>query len=214
MWCSSVTPIEHRDTQITQGPHKKKNGMASLAPDDKSGFRAPSRHITTHDKEGGSKFLPDNVIPADLTWQQFSPEIFGTLPWGTTTSPARMSDGADLEAYTSGTLNPADIVTKNGTNMRLFDFAPGFKSEMHRTDSVDYSIVLLGTIENQVDDGEVRVGKPGDIFIQRGTNHLWQNPSATEWTRMCFFVVAADAVMVGGKELETTASVESASGNK
>nr|OQO20969.1 hypothetical protein B0A51_10246 [Rachicladosporium sp. CCFEE 5018] len=188
--------------------------MASLSPDDKSGYRAPSRHITTHDEEGVSKFLPDDVISANPSWGQFSPHTFGTLLWGTGTSPAKMSDDADVLAFTSGTLNPSDIVTKNGTNLRLFDFAPGFKSEMHRTNSVDYSIVLLGTIENQVDDGDIRVGKPGDVFIQRGTNHLWRNPSETDWTRMAFFVVAADPVVVGGKELETTTSVESTSGEK
>ncbi|TKA64872.1 hypothetical protein B0A55_11883 [Friedmanniomyces simplex] len=188
--------------------------MASLLHNDKSGFRAPSRHITTHDEEGVSKFVPEQNVSADATWQEFSPEVFSSLLWGTTTSPALMTNDADLKAYTSGTIKPSEIVTKNGTNMRLFDFAPGFKSEMHRTDSVDCSIVILGTIENQVDGGEVRVGKPGDVFIQRGTKHLWRNPSETEWTRMCFFVVAADPLVVGGKELEAITSVDSGLGDK
>ncbi|KAK3630740.1 hypothetical protein LTR56_017297 [Elasticomyces elasticus] len=188
--------------------------MASLPPNDRSAFPVPTRHITTHDKEGISKFLPEQVTSTDPTWMQFSPQIFSTMLYGTTSSPAVMTDDADLKAYTSGTLKASDIVTKNGTNMRLFDFAPGFKSDMHRTNSIDYAMVLHGTIESQLDGEEVRVGKPGDVFIQRGTNHLWRNPSETEWTRMAFFVVAADPVVVGGKALETIKSVDASVGGK
>jgi hypothetical protein len=144
--------------------------MASLPPNDRSAFPVPTRHITTHDKEGISKFLPEQVTSTDPTWMQFSPQIFSTMLYGTTSSPAVMTDDVDLKAYTSGTLKASDIVTKNGTNMRLFDFAPGFKSDMHRTDSIDYAMVLHGTIESQLDGEEVRVGKPGDVFIQRGTS--------------------------------------------
>ncbi|KAK5713125.1 hypothetical protein LTR15_011487 [Elasticomyces elasticus] len=188
--------------------------MAPFTPNDRSDFPVPNRHITTHDKEGISIFLPEQVISPDPTWLQFSPQIFSTMLYGTTSSPAVTTDDADLKAYTSGTLKPSDIVTKNGTNMRLFDFAPGFKSDMHRTDSIDYAMVLYGTIENHLDGEEVRVGKPGDVFIQRGTNHLWRNPSETEWTRMAFFVVAADLVVVGGKALETIKSVDASVGGK
>jgi quercetin dioxygenase-like cupin family protein len=182
---------------------------ALLPPNNKSGFRAPSRHISTHDDKGISKFVPEHIVPVNAPWQDFGPN-FSSLLWATMTSPAQMTDEADLKAYTSGMVKPSEIVTKNGTNMRLFDFAPGFQSEMHRTDSIDYSIVILGTIESQVDGGEVRVGKPGDVFIQRGTNHQWRNPSKTEWTRMCFFVVAADQLVVAGEELEAITSVDSA----
>src|SRR6476620_1600744 len=118
--------------------------MASLLPNDKSGFRAPSRHITSHDQNAVSKFVPEEVIATDATWQEFSPQLFSSMLWGTTTSPATMTDDADLKAYASGTLKPTDIVTNNGTNMRLLGVAPSFQSEMHRTDSIDYSIVILG----------------------------------------------------------------------
>ncbi|KAK0255792.1 hypothetical protein B0A54_11050 [Friedmanniomyces endolithicus] len=188
--------------------------MASLPPNNKSGFRAPSRHITTHDDHGASKFLPEHTVPTAAPWQEFSPETFSSMLYGTTTSPAQLTNDADLKAYTSGAIKPSDIVTKNGTNMRLFDFGPEFKSDMHRTDSIDYSIVISGTIENEVESGEVRVGKPGDVFVQRGTQHAWRNPSETEWTRMCFFVVAAEPVVVGGKELGGITSVDLSVGKK
>ena len=51
---------------------------------------------------------------------------------------------------------------------------------MHRTDSVDYAIVLMGELVAIMDDDET-VMRAGDILIQRGTNHAWANRSG----RMC-----------------------------
>lgn len=45
---------------------------------------------------------------------------------------------------------------------------------MHRTDSVDYAIILQGEIDMLLDDSEVHL-KAGDIVVQRGTNHAWAN---------------------------------------
>lgn len=113
-----------------------------------------------------------------------------------------MTDDADMKAYDSGMIKPSEAVTPNGTNVRFFDFAPGFESAMHRSHSIDYGVVIHGTIEGRMDSGEFRVGRPGDIFIQRGTNHVWRNPSKSEWTRMCFVVAAAEPVIVGGDKLK------------
>jgi quercetin dioxygenase-like cupin family protein len=173
----------------------------SLSANNKSGFRAPSRHITTHDEKGVSKFVPEHVVSSDGSWTEIGPGVFQYVPWGTTTSPAQMNGDADLKAYTSGEVKTSQIVTPNGTNVRMLDFAPGFESAMHRTYSIDYGVVIHGTVEGQMDGGELRVGKPGDIFIQRGTNHLWRNPSKTEWTRMCFIVAAAEPLLVAGQKL-------------
>jgi hypothetical protein len=47
---------------------------------------------------------------------------------------------------------------------------------MHRTETVDYGIVLSGEIYLIVDHGEI-LCRQGDIIIQRGTNHAWANRS-------------------------------------
>lgn len=47
---------------------------------------------------------------------------------------------------------------------------------MHRTETIDYGIVLLGEIYLIVDRGEI-LCRQGDIVIQRGTNHAWANRS-------------------------------------
>lgn len=60
---------------------------------------------------------------------------------------------------------------------------------MHTTDTVDYAIVLSGEIYAVVDEGETLM-KAGDILIQRGTSHSWDNRS-DEVCRVLF-------VMMGG----------------
>jgi mannose-6-phosphate isomerase-like protein (cupin superfamily) len=47
---------------------------------------------------------------------------------------------------------------------------------MHRTETIDYAIVLSGEITMLLDDSEVLL-KAGDILVQCGTNHAWANRS-------------------------------------
>jgi len=45
---------------------------------------------------------------------------------------------------------------------------------MHKTDTLDYAIVIEGEIDMLMDDTSVHL-KAGDVLIQRGTNHAWSN---------------------------------------
>ena len=47
---------------------------------------------------------------------------------------------------------------------------------MHRTVSMNYGVVLEDAVELELDLGEKRQFPRGDIFVQRGTTHLWRNP--------------------------------------
>lgn len=60
---------------------------------------------------------------------------------------------------------------------------------MHETDTVDYAIVLAGELWAVMDDGETLL-KAGDILIQRGTNHGWENRSAA-MARVAFVLIDA-----------------------
>ena len=51
--------------------------------------------------------------------------------------------------------------------------APG----MHRTETIDYIIVLDGEIDLELDDGETTSLKQHDVVIQNGTRHAWRNRS-------------------------------------
>ena len=61
---------------------------------------------------------------------------------------------------------------------------------MHRTETVDYAIVMSGEIDMQLDDSEVHV-TAGDVLVQRGTNHAWAN-RGTETCRIAFILVDAE----------------------
>jgi mannose-6-phosphate isomerase-like protein (cupin superfamily) len=58
---------------------------------------------------------------------------------------------------------------------------------MHRTETIDYGIVLEGEITLLVDVGEVTV-RAGDIIVQRGTNHGWANRSGRN-CRIAFILI-------------------------
>jgi quercetin dioxygenase-like cupin family protein len=65
----------------------------------------------------------------------------------------------------------------NGTKARIVHFEPHARSPMHRTESVDYGIVLAGTVVLILDGGGETELHPGDVVVQRGTDHAWANPS-------------------------------------
>ena len=58
---------------------------------------------------------------------------------------------------------------------------------MHRTETVDYALVLEGEIYLVLDDSEVLL-KAGDVVVQRGTDHAWANRS-DKVARMAFILV-------------------------
>jgi len=70
-------------------------------------------------------------------------------------------------------------------------------SPVHRTQSVDYGIVLSGEVVLVLDDSET-VLQAGDVVVQRGTNHRWENRSA-HTARMAFILVdgAFTAELIG-----------------
>ena len=59
---------------------------------------------------------------------------------------------------------------------------------MHRTQTIDYAIVVKGTVVLVLDDGERRVLNEGDVVVQRGTSHSWRNESK-DWARTYFVVI-------------------------
>jgi quercetin dioxygenase-like cupin family protein len=70
---------------------------------------------------------------------------------------------------------------------------------MHRTETVDYVIVIDGEIEMDMDDSTVQL-KAGDILIQRGTNHAWANRSGKP-ARVAFVLVDAQPLGIGSPVL-------------
>lgn len=99
---------------------------------------------------------------------------------------------------------PLGLVNPLGSVCRIVDTAPGYITPMHRTMSVDYGVVIVGEMELQLDGGEKRILKAGDVVVQRGTMHAWRNPDDKAWSRMMFVMLGlgeGGAVNVGGRRL-------------
>ncbi|WP_186301186.1 cupin domain-containing protein [Rhodococcus sp. WB9] len=81
------------------------------------------------------------------------------------------------------------------------DWAPNSEFPFHRTQSLDYGVVISGQLEAVMDGEDVAVLTTGDSIVQRGTMHLWRN-STDQWARTVFVLVGTSPVTVGGQTLE------------
>lgn len=163
-------------------------------------LRIPKRFITDHNAEGLAVF--NTSIPEPVPYEEISNGDRFYLSYTTSSYPADLADGADIRAYANYLRNPPGVVIPGGSVLRIVDLRPGGESPMHRTVSLDYGVILEGEVEMVLDSGEVRLMKRGDMGVQRGTNHLWRNPSKTEWARMLFVLQEAKPLEIGGKKLE------------
>ena len=144
---------------------------ASKSPASKSPYPPVRRVITGHDSNKVAKaIIDDHASNAKYP----APGMVSTMIWSTDSAPADISIGAnveDLGARVLGTAPPA-----HGTRFAVLDFPPDVRPIMHRTETIDYVIVLSGELEMDMDDSTVKL-KTGDIVVQRGTNHAWANRS-------------------------------------
>jgi quercetin dioxygenase-like cupin family protein len=155
----------------------------------------PRRVVTGHDQRGVSVFADDGPVPVVRTAPDGA--LFYEV-WGTGAMPAPVSAIEPDPTVPSNTVpsntvlsNTGSAVTvppaPNGTKIRINEFPPGVVSPMHRTQSVDYGIVLEGEVVLVLDDSETTL-RPGDVVVQRGTAHRWEN--RTEATaRMAFILI-------------------------
>jgi quercetin dioxygenase-like cupin family protein len=150
------------------------------------------RIVTGHDAAGRAVIIDDNVLNA--TSIPSSDALF-TLVWTTATAPVDNDDATD------GRDRAVGLTLPGGSVLRVVDMLPGKRSVMHRTNSLDYGIVLSGRVELELDDGAVTVVEEGSIVIQRGTIHAWRNPSAQTSARIAFVLLDASPATVDGKPL-------------
>ncbi|KAI9771322.1 MAG: hypothetical protein M1840_002292 [Geoglossum simile] len=165
-----------------------------------SALRDNIRHITTHDPATGKAVVHSSTAG---NWTSLDDDQLGfNVIYTTSKFPPSLNDDEDIKTHEnaigSGKLG---LVNHGGTVCRTVDFAPGYQCMMHRTQSLDYGIVVQGSIEMVLDSEETRMMHVGDVAIQRATMHAWRNPSKTEWTRMVFVLQDCEVVKLGDKEL-------------
>ena len=138
------------------------------------------RIVTGFNAEAKSVIVKDTVLqPTDRKGNWFN-EI-----WTTTTSPADVKDPIDGRDNILHGLTMPD-----GTVIRYVDCKPG-TTPMHMTRSLDYAFLIEGEMELLLDDGSVTVlDTPGDVVVQRGTNHAWRTPEGKR-AKMMFMHIDA-----------------------
>jgi len=159
----------------------------------------PIRRIVTEDDAAGRSRIAEDAPAAAIRTVAERPGYRAVNVWRTEESPVNIKSSDTTENH-KGILPP-----KQGTILRIIDFPPepkdpaerkrriqatfsgiyrdamhdkssGTHPGMHRTDTVDYAIVLEGEIWAVMDEGETLM-RAGDVLIQRGTNHAWANRS-------------------------------------
>ena len=152
-----------------------------VPPTDRPAMKAPRRVVTGHDSEGHSVVLSDEPTPKSHT---IPGATFHEL-WNTSCAPAPVRPMEPSEPTDRPLVTPPG---PSGTIIRIVHFEPGSHSPMHRTESIDYGIVLEGEVVLSLDDGSETLLRPGDVVIQRGTDHAWENRT-DEAARMVFVLV-------------------------
>ena len=159
----------------------------------------PRRVVTGHDAQGNSVFVGDGPPPIVRTAPDGA--YFFEL-WNTDAVPAPIAPVEQEPTERDLTVPPAP----GGTKIRINEFPPGVVSPTHRTQTVDYGIVLEGEVVLVLDREEERVLGPGDVVVQRGTDHRWENRTDSV-ARMAFILVdgafTPDLVELIGAEAAT-----------
>jgi quercetin dioxygenase-like cupin family protein len=148
------------------------------------------RVITGHDANGRAVVMIDEIAKNVVSGR---PGANACNVWTTEGFPANNDGNADAGQKKTGT------TLANGTIFRVIEFAPGLAPRNHRTDSIDYIVVISGEIDMELDDSVVHL-KAGDVMVQRGTIHNWVNRGTAPCV-LAVILVDAKPVDVGGKVL-------------
>jgi quercetin dioxygenase-like cupin family protein len=148
------------------------------------------RVVTGHDASRTARVIKDG--PATNARRGASGSV-STLIWSTDRAPADIAIGEtveDLGARILGTAPP-----RNGSRFVVIDYPPGNKGVMHRTETIDYVIVLAGEIDMELDNSTVKL-RAADVLVQRGTHHAWHN-RGTAPARLAFVLIDASPLGIG-----------------
>ena len=149
------------------------------------------RVITGHDARGRAIVKIDETAKNVISSR---PGAESCVIWSSTGFPVNNDGDADPSATPIGT------TIANGTVFRIVSFGPGVSPRNHRTDSIDYAVVISGEIDMELDDGVSVKLKAGDVMVQRGTIHNWVNREKAPCV-IAFVLVSSKPVTAGGQTL-------------
>lgn len=175
-------------------------------------FPTIHRVVTGHDASGKAIATSNGPLPTVVEIAAIPGTTFHEV-WCTEGSPAPVNNGADPstgplmlpppkqgtrirfvdippdtpELLAHGAAKMHDAFSQIGDVKASTVKADSPHPLMHRTETVDYGIVIEGELTLVLDDSEVQL-KPGSVVIQRGTNHAWANRSGKP-CRMLFILL-------------------------
>jgi quercetin dioxygenase-like cupin family protein len=159
------------------------------------------RIVTGHDSNGKAIVASDERMTGASAPAR--PGISRVELWSADKMPVDNSEGAAAEAQKKGFVVRHNYVGSGQGNVcRVVEFAAGGTKFMHRTETLDYAILLSGECDLELDDGKIVHMKQGDICVQRGTMHAWV-PTGPAPAVFAFILIDADPVTAGGKKLTT-----------
>ncbi len=153
---------------------------------------AVRRIVTGHDDSGKAIVQIDEVCSH---YREGRPGAHVCNIWTTDTSPPDNSGHSDM-----GRREGKFTLIENGTVFRIIDFKPGVQQRVHRTDTIDYIVVMSGEIDMELESGQEVHLKAGDVMVQRGTVHNWIN-RGPESCVVAVILIHANSVVAGDKTL-------------
>lgn len=151
------------------------------------------RVVTSHDTTGRAIVAIDELA-THVTSSR--PGQAATVIWTTEGYPVDNDGNADASTRKVSTSE------SDGSVFRVVKYDPGVAPRNHRTDSIDYAVVIAGEIDMDLDGTLVHL-KAGDVLVQRGTIHNWVN-RGTEPCIIAFTLIGARPAKAGGRTLAAT----------
>ena len=148
------------------------------------------RVVTGHDNKGKAIVKIDEIVSNVKSGR---PGALAAAIWTTEKFPVNNDGQEDAGA------RPVATTLAGGTIFRVVEFSPGLQARNHRTDSIDYAVVLSGEIDMEMDGSMIHL-KGGDVLVQRGTIHNWINNGKAPCV-IAFILIDAKPVEAGGKVL-------------
>jgi quercetin dioxygenase-like cupin family protein len=148
------------------------------------------RVVTGHDERGRAVVAIDEVSRNVISRR---PNHESCVIWSTGSFPSDNSSALD------GAARPVASTDPDGSVFRIVAYAPGVAPRNHRTESIDYAVVMAGEIDMEIDGASVHL-RQGDVLVQRGTIHNWNN-RGSEPCVIAFVLIAAKPVERAGRVL-------------
>jgi quercetin dioxygenase-like cupin family protein len=160
------------------------------------------RIVTGHDPEGRAVIKEDERVPSQTRFIEKADgnkDIFSVELWATDQLPAN-NDDARIKDHRAGGWGLPPAAKGQRSQFRIVTIPPRQSSPMHRTESIDYGLLLDGTCALVLDSGNRVSCEAGDVVVQRGTIHAWINDSDAP-CRWMWVLIDAAPVEIGDRRL-------------